>query len=1060
MGGELNSVEMENQYPQNKYETTNNASNPTMLLCWKGRTKRERYLMLALTTVLFVACLLAFSLASLLTGGSQIHEDQPLAQAQTQTLVEPPCVVNQQNPPPSSSSSSSSISSDVPTDVCLTQGCVKAAASIIERLNETADPCEDFFDFACGNFVKNTVIPEEKTSVTTFSIVQDELREKMRLLLEEKIKDSDTPATIMAKNLYASCMDTDGIEANGLKPIMSILKQLGGWPVLEGDSWNEGNFSWIQVNYMNRKIGFSVDYLFDFSVTTDLKNSSWRMIWLDQPALGMSREYLIKGNNDSDVKAYLKYSVDVAVLMGAPKERAVKDMFDVLQFQMEIANISLPREERRNVTKLYNILNLGEMKNLTKDIDWVEYFNTLLPYGIQVDESERIGVSDPNYFRNLKKLLDKTPKRVVANYLLWRVAAASASYLSEDIRKLQLQYSKKLTGKSVNPPRWKECMGIVSSKLSYAIGNLYSKNFFNEKAKAQAVELVTYVREEFNRILKSIDWMDEKTRKQALQKADAIRPHIAYPQELLQDEKLTEYYRNLTVDNKTLLDNMRRIGIFGTSYSFSKLREMVDKLDWKRHASVAVVNAYYSSIENSIKFPAGILQGVFFEPDRPNYMNFGGIGFVIGHEITHGFDDQGKQFDAVGNLKNWWERETEERFLAKAKCIIYQYGNYTAPENGLSLNGINTQGENIADNGGIKEAYKAYHKWAEDNGKEKRLPGLKYTTDQLFWISAGQVWCSKYRPESLKVRILTGVHSPGRFRVVGSFSNSEEFSTAWNCPVGSKMNPQKKCSVWGGKITQRTPDVQKKGITEPSINKEEIEQPIENEKAEAPINNEEAEAPINNEEGEPPVDKEEEAEPPINNEETEPPINNEEEAEPPINNEEAEPQINEKEEEAETPINNEETEPPINNEEAEPPINNEETEPPINNEEEAEPPVNNEETEPPINNEEAEPPINNEETEPPINNEEEAEPPVNNEETEPPINNEEAEPPINNEETEPPINNEEEAEPPVNNEETEPPINNEEEAEPPVNNEEAEPSINNEKEEIEDDKKLLINKSL
>ncbi|KAB7497836.1 Membrane metallo-endopeptidase-like 1 [Armadillidium nasatum] len=760
-----------------------------MLLCWKGRTKRERYLMLTLTTVLFVACLLAFSLASLLTGRSQIHEDQPLAQAQTQTLVEPPCVVNQQNPP-----SSSSISSDVPTDVCLTQGCVKAAASIMERLNETADPCEDFFDFACGNFVKNTVIPEEKTSVTTFSIVQDELRQKMRILLEEKIKDSDPPATIMAKNLYSSCMDTDRV---------SLLVKKN----IEETAHRNGSL-----------VGFEDAEDFVLAV-------GFVLLFLDQPALGMSREYLIKGNNDSDVKAYLKYSVDVAVLLGAPKERAEKEMFDVLQLQMDIAN---------------------------------------------VDENERIGVSDPNYFRNLKKLLDKTPKRVVANYLLWRVTAAAASYLSEDIRKLQLEYSKKLTGKSVNPPRWKECMGIVSSKLSYAIGNLYSKNFFNEKAKAQAVELVTYVREEFNRILKSIDWMDEKTRKQALQKADAIRPHIAYPQELLQDEKLTEYYRNLTVDNKTLLDNMRRIGIFGTSYSFSKLREMVDKLDWKRHASVAVVNAYYSSIENSI----------------------------------------------IGNLKNWWERETEERFLAKAKCIIYQYGNYTAPENGLSLNGINTQGENIADNGGIKEAYKAYHKWAEVNGKEKRLPGLKYTTDQLFWISAGQVWCSKYRPESLKVRILTGVHSPGRFRVVGSFSNSEEFSTAWNCPVGSKMNPQKKCSVWGGKTTQRIPDVQKKGITEPSINKEETEQPIDNEEAETPINNEEAEAPINNEEVEPPINKEEEAEPPINNEETEPPINNEEEAEPPINNEETEPPIN-NEEEAEPPINNEEAEPSINNEKEE-----------------------------------------------------------------------------------------------------------------------------------------------
>jgi len=293
-----------------------------------------------------------------------------------------------------------------------------------------------------------------------------------------------------------------------------------------------------------------------------------------------------------------------------------------------------------------------------------------------------------------------------------------------------------------------------------------------------------------------LDWMDEETRTRALNKSKAITPHIAYPKELLVLQNLIDFYDGLSISNGSLLGNMRNLTIFGINYSFNRLRKRVDKNDWRNHGSAAVVNAYYSPLENSIQFPAGILQGVFFNADRPKYMNFGAIGYVIGHEITHGFDDTGRQFAYNGDLKDWWEPATKERFLNKSKCIIYQYGNYSVPDLDLNLNGINTQGENIADNGGIKEAYYGYLNWVKDNGEEKGLPALPYSTKQLFWLSAANVWCGKYRPESLKLRILTGAHSPAEFRVNGPFSNMKEFSKDWNCPIGSPMNPEKKCAVW------------------------------------------------------------------------------------------------------------------------------------------------------------------------------------------------------------------------------------------------------------------------
>jgi len=228
-------------------------------------------------------------------------------------------------------------------------------------------------------------------------------------------------------------------------------------------------------------------------------------------------------------------------------------------------------------------------------------------------------------------------------------------------------------------------------------------------------------------------------------------------------------------------------------------REKVNKTDWVRHGNPAVVNAFYSPLENSIQFPAGILQGVFFGSGRPKYLNYGAIGWVIGHEITHGFDDQGRQFDKEGNLRNWWHPDTSSRYLNKAECIIGQYSNYNFPElDNLPVNGINTQGENIADNGGIKEAYRAYNKWVQNNGQEPLLPGLNYTQRQMFWLSGANVWCSKARPQALKLSVLTGAHSPDKFRVQGTFSNMAGFSRDWGCPAGSNMNPAKqdKCKVW------------------------------------------------------------------------------------------------------------------------------------------------------------------------------------------------------------------------------------------------------------------------
>lgn len=521
-----------------------------------------------------------------------------------------------------------------------------------------------------------------------------------------------------------------------------------------------------------------------------------RIIDLDQASLGLSREYLSKGFEDKIVRAYYDYMVDIAVILGANKTTAKTELRESLDFEMKLANISLPNEKRRNASLLYNPMSIEELSKNFSSIPWKEYFNTLLAPSAHVEDNEVVIVSVPSFISSLEKLLSTTPKRVQANYVMWRAAAASVSYLTENVRKRQLQYSTALSGKTEREARWKECVDIVSGSLSISVGAIYVRKYFKEDAKKNALEMVADIKEEFTKILKKVDWMDDETRESALDKAASMTSHIAYPDELLDNKKLEEFYEKLELTEGNYLESILNLTLFGTEYSFSKLRKPVNKSDWVSHGRPAIVNAFYSSIENSIQFPAGILQGTFFNNDRPRYMNYGAIGFVIGHEITHGFDDQGRQFDKEGNLVDWWAYETKENYLERAECIVNQYGNYTVEEVGLNLNGINTQGENIADNGGIKEAYNAYKEWVRRNHPEPKLPGLSYSPEQMFWISAANTWCSKYRPEAMKLRITTGFHSPGEFRVLGPFSNMNEFSKDFNCPVDSKMNPSKKCAVW------------------------------------------------------------------------------------------------------------------------------------------------------------------------------------------------------------------------------------------------------------------------
>ena len=521
-----------------------------------------------------------------------------------------------------------------------------------------------FFQFSCGGFNANTRIPDDKGRWAGYDFIEEDINYHGRTLLEETSRDHDDDfeSYQLARNFYKSCMNDEKLEQLGVEPALNRLKDLGGWPILDGDNWSsEDTFKWWEWTYKANKAGFSYNFLVSLSIDADDKNASWNVLHFDQASLGLSREYLIKGFEDKDVQHYFKYMVDVATLLGADPEVAKSELEESLKFEISLAHITIPKEERRNATELYNPTVLGDLKTYDHlPSSWTKYIRKLFEVsdGVKIEETEKVILTNAGYFKKLSELLKNTEPRVLANYLGWRIAKTTVPYLNAEALKIQHVYNKAINGDKSQAPAWKRCTNEVGfsaknalSNLGLVAGSMYVRRYFNPDAKHAMIEMASYIRKAFEEdILENLDWMDDTTKEKAKEKLSQMDQFIAYEDAFTDKDTVDGFFANLNITDDEYFENSLKLDRFWKAFKYNQLRVKIDPKSWLEHADVTEVNAFYSGNANYIEFPAGILQGVFYNAKIPNYMNYGGIGAVIGHEITHGFDDRGRQRNGQGRI--------------------------------------------------------------------------------------------------------------------------------------------------------------------------------------------------------------------------------------------------------------------------------------------------------------------------------------------------------------------------------------------------------------------------
>jgi len=585
-------------------------------------------------------------------------------------------------------------------------------------------------------------------------------------------------------------MDEKQIETLGAKPVLDFIHQIGSWNICQDGSWNKSSWDIHEVLQRLQSSYYPAPPFFSVEVTNDHLNSTKHLIKVDQSGLSLQREIYFKHPEMVDI--YVEYMSTVATLLGA-KCNTTSKMREIIDFEKQLAKFTTSAEDKAE--GIYRRMKLNNLIRLVPQFPWLDHMHTIFK-AANVTEADVVLATSPSYLRKMTTLLKNTSKELLSNYVVWQMIRDKVSLLSSPFRKARAKFNERISGVKDSDPRWRTCTGITNDNMGVPIGSLYIKSFFDQSAIAKTQSMIDEIKKTFKKRVKEHEWIDDKTTKYVFEKADALGSKIGYANYVVRPKDLTSRFSNLLINSKTFFQNNVEVDKWVRQRLFAKLRKPVDKEKWPMFPQT--INAMYQFYENEIVIPAGILQSPFFySAEIPRSLSYGALGSIIGHEMTHGFDNTGRKFDKNGDIvKEWWSKSSLMEFNKKSECFEEQYSKYKV-QGRYPISGKVTLGENIADNGGTKLSYFAYHDWLQKHGTEEfSLPGLGYTNEQLFFIGYAQEYCSHARPKTEYIATLSEIHAPPKFRVIGTLSNFKEFSEAFNCPANSTMNPEKKCEVW------------------------------------------------------------------------------------------------------------------------------------------------------------------------------------------------------------------------------------------------------------------------
>jgi predicted metalloendopeptidase len=649
----------------------------------------------------------------------------------------------------------------------------------VEAMDKTVDPCEDFYEYSCGSWRKNNPIPSDQSRWGRFNELAEYNRSVLHDILEKAASGGSKRNPIQQKigDMYGSCMDEETVNKKGATPLKPELDRIAA--ISNKDQLVE------TIAYLH---SFGVPALFGFSSQPDLHNASIEIAGVSQGGLGLpDRDYYI--NDDAKSKEtrekYLAHVGKMFQLLGDDETTSKKEAQTVMDIETRLAQAAMERVKMRDPKNRDHKMKVSELETLAPNFGFQRFFTAT-----GAPSFTEVNVVPPDFFQQVNGAIDTVPVDDWKTYLRWHTVHAAAPTLSQPFVDENFDFfGRTLSGQKEIQTRWKRCVTMTDQLLGEALGQPYVKETFGADGKQRMLKMVNALEAALSDDIQSLPWMTPETKKQAEVKLKAITNKIGYPDQWRD-------YSTVNIVRGDLLGDVQRARAFETKRRLNKIGKPLDKKEWGM--TPPTVNAYYNAAENDINFPAGILQPPFFDKTEDDAVNFGGIGVVIGHELTHGFDDQGSKFDPTGNLTNWWTETDRQEFEKRTGCVADEYSSFVAVDD-LHLNGRLTLGENTADNGGIRIALAALRKaMAQDAAKKNAASQKKdgFTPEQRFFLGFAQIWCENRTPESARLLAKTDSHSPGEYRVKGTVQNDEDFAKAFNCKAGQKMVSANACRVW------------------------------------------------------------------------------------------------------------------------------------------------------------------------------------------------------------------------------------------------------------------------